>query len=108
MSLYNLKQIISSLKFHIPDEQLDAIAAKYADDEGFNYWRFLADLEPPSKESLHYEYPHRIARMREAFNKTGKPVEAEPVIHDVEGIMDYIKREVGLADCIIFYNEEIC
>eukprot|EP00108_Taenia_solium_P009634 TsM_000896800 transcript=TsM_000896800 gene=TsM_000896800 len=94
VSLYNLKQIIASLNFHIPDEQLDAIAAKYADDEGFNYWRFLADLEPPSKESLHYEYPHRIARMREAFNKTGKPVEAEPVIHDVEGIMDYIKREV--------------
>ncbi|EUB61491.1 hypothetical protein EGR_03555 [Echinococcus granulosus] len=94
VSLYNLKQIISSLKFHIPDDQLDAVAAKYADDEGFNYWRFLTDLEPPSKESLHYEYPHRIARMREAFNKTGKPVEAEPVISDVEGIMDYIKREV--------------
>ncbi|VDM30362.1 unnamed protein product, partial [Hydatigera taeniaeformis] len=94
VSLHNLKQIISSLNFRIPDDQLDAIASKYADDEGFNYWRFLAALEPPSKESLHYEYPLRIARIREAFNKAGKAPENEPIIHDVEGIMDSVKREV--------------
>ncbi len=82
------------MNFHIPKEQVDAIMAKYADDEGFFYWRFLKDVAPPSKTKLSYEYPKRIEKLREAFNKDKRQLEAEPVIRDAEGVMDYIKREV--------------
>ena len=98
MSQHNFRQILSSLKFHIPDDQIDAVAAKYADDDGFNYWRFLGDLDPPSKESLQYEYPNRIKRIREAFNKARERTEAIFVIHAVEGVMDYIKHKVGCCN----------
>lgn len=95
MSLHNFRQVLSSLKFHIPDDQIDAVAARYADDDGFNYWRFLKDLDPPSKESLNYEYPNRIERIRESFRETGEPKDSDFVVHNVEGILDYIKRKVG-------------
>uniref|UniRef100_A0A5K3FLZ7 EF-hand domain-containing protein n=1 Tax=Mesocestoides corti TaxID=53468 RepID=A0A5K3FLZ7_MESCO len=94
VKVHNFKQIISSLRFHLPDDQLDAVIAKYADDYGFNYRRFLNDIDPPAEESLHYEYPKRIKRLREAFNEQQKPHESEPVVRDVVGVMDYIKREV--------------
>lgn len=86
---------MSMLNFHIPDDQMDAMMAMYADDEGFCYWKFLNDIEPPSDSSLHYEYSRRISRLRELFNNDKKPHEIEPVIRDVEGVMNVVKREVG-------------
>nr|VZI49794.1 unnamed protein product [Spirometra erinaceieuropaei] len=103
VTLNNFRQIISMLNIHLPVEDLDVIAARYADDDGFNYAAFILDLIPLTKEQLHYKYPDRVQKQRLKYLYEKKQIEREPVMRDAEGVLDKIKKKVSshlLSKCL--------
>lgn len=91
VSLLNFRQILSALKLHLPKNQIDALAAKYSDDDGFNYARFLSDLEPPTERAVDKDYP---AALSEVFSDNANPEDGKSTFYDVTGLLEKIKREV--------------
>ncbi|VDQ09485.1 unnamed protein product [Trichobilharzia regenti] len=80
--------------FSLSPGEIDAIIARYANDDGFNYLSFLNHLCPPTEEDNEYKYPQRLECLQKT-NILGKTrVEMEPVLRDAEGVMDKLKAEV--------------
>ncbi|VDL91916.1 unnamed protein product [Schistocephalus solidus] len=95
VTLSNFRQIMSMLNIHLPVEDLDVIASRYADDDGFNYATFILDLIPLTEEQLHYKYPDRIQNQRLKYLYEKKQIEREPVMRDAEGVLDMIKKKAS-------------
>ncbi|CAH8876217.1 unnamed protein product [Trichobilharzia szidati] len=90
----NFRQLVSMFGFSLSPGEIDAIIARYANDDGFNYLSFLNHLCPPTEEDNEYKYPKRLERLQKT-NMLGKiRVEMEPVLRDAEGVMDKLKAEV--------------
>ncbi|XP_075260146.1 uncharacterized protein LOC142351824 isoform X2 [Convolutriloba macropyga] len=49
VSRYQFKQCLAMLDLACTDEEMGALEAKFSDDKGFNYFRFLQELEPPAQ-----------------------------------------------------------
>ena len=79
------------LELHCPVEEMTALEAKYSDDVGFNYSKFLKDLEPSEAPKLMYK--ERLVELRKV-NSTKRLPEITPCT-DLEGVLNKIKIKVG-------------
>ena len=100
---------MTMLNMHLTEEEMDIIQARYANDDGFNYFEFLANLDP--QQPTEYQYEKRLLNLREVNSKK-RTMEVEPVLKDTEAVMDKIKAQVnGLKFLILIailldvYNE---
>ncbi|CAL8102508.1 unnamed protein product [Calicophoron daubneyi] len=104
VTLNNFRQLASMFNFSLTGEEIDAIVARYGNDVGFEYRKFLDDLDPPTAEETEYRYPKRLESLQKV-NILGKQRrELEPVIKDTEGVLEVLKadvyrRRLRLADC---------
>lgn len=91
VSLQNFRQLMSILNMALTEEEMDAVAARFMDDEGFNYFQLLLVLDPPVPTEFGYE--KRLENVREV-NASRRPIEMDPVLRDCEAVMDKIKTQV--------------
>ncbi|XP_074647534.1 uncharacterized protein LOC141903328 [Tubulanus polymorphus] len=83
-------QCLTMLELHTNAAEMAALEAKFCNDTGFNYLRFLNELEP--KEPPKLMYVERLKDIRSA-NMKGKLPEHSPAT-DVEGVLCKIKTKV--------------
>ncbi|XP_063718661.1 uncharacterized protein LOC134845608 isoform X2 [Symsagittifera roscoffensis] len=62
VSRYQFKQCLAMLDLACTDEEMGALEAKFSDEKGFNYFRFLQELEPP--EELDNKYLERMDELK--------------------------------------------
>ncbi|PAA77603.1 hypothetical protein BOX15_Mlig010687g4 [Macrostomum lignano] len=62
MSRTQFRQAMTMLGLHCEPEELEAIEARFAVDEGFNYAAFLEDLEP--EKPVEFMYGKRLQELR--------------------------------------------
>ncbi|KAA3674765.1 uncharacterized protein DEA37_0006198 [Paragonimus westermani] len=94
VSLNNFRQLVTMFDFSISPAGIDAIIARHANDDGFDYHSFLAVLDPRSPDDIKYCYPERLEVLKKT-NILGKQrKEMEPIIRDTEGVLDELKAEV--------------
>lgn len=84
------RQCLTILELHCSEAEMVALGAKYCDDNGFNYARFLQDLEPAEAPTLMYE--NRLTELRK-INQQKKLPEIDPC-RDLEGVLTKIKIKV--------------
>ena len=84
------RQCMATLDLFADDVETAAIEAKYSDDVGFNYMRFLTDLIPEYKELP--KYPQHLAELK-AVNANKKPPEIDNT-DDLEVLMTKVKSIV--------------
>ncbi|KER31253.1 LOW QUALITY PROTEIN: hypothetical protein T265_13008 [Opisthorchis viverrini] len=90
----NFRQLVTMFDFSISPAGIDAIIARHANDDGFDYRGFLEVLDPPSPEEIEYKYPERLKTLQMTNILGKKRLEMEPVLRDTEGVLDQIKAEV--------------
>ncbi|GAA57475.1 folliculin [Clonorchis sinensis] len=90
----NFRQLVTMFDFSISPAGIDAIIARHANDDGFDYRGFLGVLDPPSPGEVEYKYPERLKTLQMANIIGKKRREMEPVLRDTEGVLDQIKAEV--------------
>lgn len=84
------RQCLASLDLHADEEEVAAIELKYSDNIGFNYLRFLNDLEPRLKDAP--KYPAHLKELQ-AVNAFKKPPEIDALTH-LDSIIRKIKTKV--------------
>lgn len=85
------RQCLTILELHCSEPEMAALGAKYCDDNGFNYARFLQDLEP--EEAPAFVYEDRLSELRR-YNQKKQLPERDPC-RDLEGVLTKIKIKVS-------------
>jgi len=62
VSRYQFKQCLAMLDLACTEEEMGALEAKFSDDKGFNYFRFLEELEP--MDELDDKYKERMVELK--------------------------------------------
>lgn len=84
------RQCLTYLGLRASVDEMQALEAKYSNHMGFDYLRFLEDLQPPAKQELKYE--QRLENLKLVNSKT-MSLERNPLM-DINAIMNKIKTKV--------------
>lgn len=82
-------QCLTSLCFNANKEEMDVIIEKFSDDIGFNYLRFLEELQPSEKTESKY-----IQRLKELTLVNAKEIK-DPGSGGIEQVMIKIKTKIA-------------
>ncbi|XP_033106808.1 uncharacterized protein LOC117108769 [Anneissia japonica] len=85
------RQCLTFLGLSASESEMSALECKYSNDMGFNYVRFLEDLQPSIKPQL--KYTERLQELRKVNSKTIS-LEQNPLT-DYQSIMNKIKIKVS-------------
>ncbi|XP_062506736.1 uncharacterized protein LOC134183259 [Corticium candelabrum] len=86
------RQCLSCLNFTASDEEVKLIEERFSDDEGVNYVKFLAEIEPTEREEPKYtEY----VRTLQALQENKKRTVAQQTSVNIDELMIKIKTKVS-------------
>lgn len=81
---------MTMLDFNVDTAEMDAIDARFSNDEGFNYTAFLEDLDPPVIPEFMYQ--KRLEEIRLVNAKETMPEMSSA--KDAEAVLDKIRTQV--------------
>eukprot|EP00795_Rhopilema_esculentum_P008232 gene8232-14169_t len=84
-------QCLTSLCLNASKEEMDVIIEKYADDTGFNYVRFLEDLQP--SEKTENKYIERLKELELVNKKEIKDSGSAGIVHVMNKIRTKVVKE---------------
>jgi len=85
-----LRQVLTILELTGSEAEMSAIEARFSNDEGFNYFDFLEDLEPSAKPD--FMYAKRLQELR-IINSRGSMPDMQPAT-DFQQVMTKVMTHV--------------
>ena len=84
------RQCLAYLQLNASEPEYEALEAKYSNHMGFNYLKFLGDLEPKPEQEM--KYTKRLEELK-LVNAKQVSLEKNP-LRDIDGVMTKIKNKV--------------
>lgn len=90
LSRLQFRQALSMAELHVSEEDMQTLEAKFANDDGINYFAFFAEVDP--QEPPPFKYPERMKELR-IINAKGRLPEINSK-KDFDSLMLKIKTKI--------------